>query len=1186
MGGSNGTMRGSTGTELVLVGADNGVAVVSSDTPLRRLNYFDGKFLRAEHMRAEQEYLCFLVRTSNRAGGSGIVNGFDTVLAGGGASVTVGPGLALDAQGRVLLLSGAKTLKLDDIIVASNAVAPGSIATAGSADFADCVVTSAPTLTTSGQTADLYLLTVGFLEALCGEEDVFGKLCEAACVQSKDRPWRMEGVLFRAVPLLLKTLLQVSKSVPVRDNQLRSRVASAYFADERAAIASLISGVNIKGSDVWCLGAAAEIGNAVPLAVFSRSGGQTHFLDAWTARREHIETPARRYWAWRFSMRPWDVFLAQVLQYQCQLHEILSGLVDGGPGTDPCAPKTAAIGKATELLGKLETWHTNLATALTPDALTTLKLRLFDVAAISGLKSDLGKLAIPIPPSTRILIDGGILELPSAGCLPINVGGSTVNQQVRNFMGPGVDLRFCICRPDFIPHVLEEAQHMERISLLDGIDDPKRMPHVDVFVPNGETAKTIDQTSRYFDLALFEPTHFPSLFGTRVAPAVLPRPFEEGAARWAPFGDGGHQFYWAGTSRLFSETGPARTDPPAGWIEVTLDRDPFALAGPLEFASIYARFIDLAPSHVSVRLSNLRFTPDGPATPGNPGELVIKGSLAGTSVYTDRPHVGGLGVSPSISVQLRRLTNAAGGRITVEPPHPGGGPSLYWDWTAGSPLAGSLYLTKPGSDDIKLLEVKEDPDAQNPSNIFHSLSERAIPALQKQLAIAPFNDTGFATYAEQALFPPPDPKSSLDVIATLDWVLFARRRECSCPAAAPAPVPNLPRRFRVYWVDADRLPKDFSLSKDDLGSIQNLLHEVDIVTFQAGSTVLDQPKAAADHLRFQVSGNTLQGAVIAMQDPADPAPIESGRLTSYIGAVGDVVDITHPDAPVVLPRMPPALVDANVSGMILVALSTLEVKEAVYRLEPNPDLPMVIKAVTDGSMRILSLVNSGHPLGFANFAPGAATLLPNSDNLQTAWKAQGGGDVGSAFAFFAPDVTDTPAVLEQRSTIIEAAVGSTPKPPSNPKPLSQQNWDLATAKIALFLLPAPQFLKVAVYRAVVEELGSAADPIPALKLGSLTALNSGPFTLVGVYEFNQAGVLKNPNGLISDFNATRFGDPREGRAFYAGTVADGPTVAQRCQKVLDVLQARFSLTPARDTQDASVFASAPIVIVLGTLIVG
>jgi len=928
MGGSNGTMSGSTGTELVLVGADNGVAVVSSDTPLRRLNYFDGKFLRAEHMRAEQEYLRFLVRTSNRAGGSGIVNGFDTVLAGGGALVTVGQGLALDAQGRVLLLSGAKTLNLDDIIAASNAMAPGSIATAaGSADFSDCVVTSAPTVTTSGQTADLYLLAVGFLEALCGEEDVFGKLCEAACVQSKDRPWRMEGVLFRAVPLLLKTLLQVSKSVPVRDNQLRSRVASAYFADERAAIASLISGVNIKGSDVWCLGAAAEIGNAVPLAVFSRSGGQTHFLDAWTARREHIETPARRYWAWRFSMRPWDVFLAQVLQFQCQLHEILSGLSDGGPGSDPCAPKTAAIGKATDLLDKLETWHKELTAVLTPEL--ALKVRPFDITAITGLKSDLGKLTIPTPPSTRILIDGGILELPSAGYLPINVGGSTVNQQVRNFMGPGVDLRFCLCRPDYIPHVLEEAQHMERISLLDGIDDPKRMPHVDVFVPNGETAKTVDQTSRYFDLFLFEPIHFPSLFGKRVDGPATEGPVEEGAARWAPFGNGGQQFYWAGTSRLFQETGgaPARTDPPAGWIEVTLDRDPFALAGPSQFASIYARLIDLAPGHISVRLSNLRFTPDGPATapPGKPDELVIKGLLMGTSVYTEQPSLGEPGGPRTVPVQLRRLTRANGGRITVEPPNPGGGLSLYWDWIAGSALTGSLYLTKPATDDIKLLEVKEDPDAQNPSNTFHSLSELAIPALQKKLAAGSVKDTGFAIYAEQALFPPPDPKSSLDIIAMLDWVLFARRRECSCDREAFAP-PVADKKFQVYWVDADKgldvLKLLLSNNSTDIGNVMNLVKPIDVVTYPGTSSALRDASVAVAEAKTKLGENTvLRGGLIGQQPPQDDDALEQARLQSYATALQGFMSLDAKSEFKTIPFMPPAFIDPNVSGAILIGVS-------------------------------------------------------------------------------------------------------------------------------------------------------------------------------------------------------------------------------------------------------------------------
>ncbi len=491
MAGSTGTTGTGAGTEIVLVGADNGVVVVTSDTPLKRLNYFDGKFLRADDMRAEQEYLRTLVQLSNRAGGSGIVNGFDTTLAQGGAAVTVGQGLALDPKGRVLLMAITKTMLLDDLIAAT-AKAQKTLAAsaAGSAEFADCVVESEPTAATSGQGADLYLLTVGFLEALCGEEDVFGQICDDACVQSKDRRWRMEGVLFRAVPLALETGLRVSSAVAVNPNQLRNRVASAYFEDERLRIASLIHGTTIRNSDAWCLGAQAAIGDAAPLAVFSRSGGVTKFLDGWTARRERMEAPPRRYWPWRLSMRPWDVFLAQVLQFQCQLRGILAGLVDGGAASDPCAPQTKALGKATELLGQLETWNAKWTSQLTElkstQRLAKLSIEPFEIAAVIGLRKELSELAHPTAASTRILIDGGILDLPAAGYLPVdNSGKVTVNEQVRAFMGPGVDLRYCIVTPDYVPHALEMRQHMDRISLVEGIEDPTHKPKVDILVPGG-----------------------------------------------------------------------------------------------------------------------------------------------------------------------------------------------------------------------------------------------------------------------------------------------------------------------------------------------------------------------------------------------------------------------------------------------------------------------------------------------------------------------------------------------------------------------------------------------------------------------------------------------------------------------------------------------------------------------------
>ncbi len=332
---------------------------------------------------------------------------------------------------------------------------------------------------------------------------------------------------------------RVSTAAAVNPNQLRNRVASAYFQDERLRVASLVNGASIRESATWCLGAQAEIGDAVPLAVFARSGGATKFLDAWTARRERMETPPRRYWAWRLAMRPWDVFLAQLRQFQCQLHDLLTGKGDGGAGDggDPCAPKTAAIGRAAELLAQLETWHAKVTEVLTPKRLEGTGIQPFEIAAIKGLKDDLGKLAVPgTAPSDRILVAGGILELPPAGYLPVDASGKlTVNEQVRAFMGPGVDLRYCIVTPDYVPHALEMRQHMDRIPLTDGIDDPSAKPKVDILVPGGRIVE---------DKLAGGGTAFQLL---AKAPGFLDQPVF-GAANGARLNDSGGTFTLAGTS--------------------------------------------------------------------------------------------------------------------------------------------------------------------------------------------------------------------------------------------------------------------------------------------------------------------------------------------------------------------------------------------------------------------------------------------------------------------------------------------------------------------------------------------------------------------------------------------------------------------------------------------------------------
>ena len=131
-------------------------------------------------------------------------------------------------------------------------------------------------------------------------------------------------------------LAPVATSVPVDPDQLRNRVASAFFQDERQRLASLVSTASAKTPP----GARAPRPSWETPSRWrcSSSGGVTRFLDAWTARRERIDAPPRRYWAWRLSMRPWEVYLAQLLQFQRQLHDLLTGKGDGGGG-NPCAPR-------------------------------------------------------------------------------------------------------------------------------------------------------------------------------------------------------------------------------------------------------------------------------------------------------------------------------------------------------------------------------------------------------------------------------------------------------------------------------------------------------------------------------------------------------------------------------------------------------------------------------------------------------------------------------------------------------------------------------------------------------------------------------------------------------------------------------------------------------------------------------
>ena len=82
------------------------------DTPIERLNYFNGQRLEASDFRAEQDYFIGVRRWLNRTlYQPGIASGLEVEVSSTDPhSVIVHAGLALDAQGREIILQADTTV--------------------------------------------------------------------------------------------------------------------------------------------------------------------------------------------------------------------------------------------------------------------------------------------------------------------------------------------------------------------------------------------------------------------------------------------------------------------------------------------------------------------------------------------------------------------------------------------------------------------------------------------------------------------------------------------------------------------------------------------------------------------------------------------------------------------------------------------------------------------------------------------------------------------------------------------------------------------------------------------------------------------------------------------------------------------------------------------------------------------
>lgn len=453
----------SEATPVQIPGA-NGLAQVFKDTPLAKLNYFDGRYLRAEDLTREQRYHETRAELVALGQGAGPVYGLGIAPADGlGGPLSVSPGLGFNDRGEMVYLTGSVTFDLARLIEARAKLDAKAAATetAAVAAFGEClpVETPAPVAAVNAaQTA--YLVTIAPASALCGRLDVYGSLCEAACIQGSAANLVLAGAVLRAYPVLLP----LPAVAGATDAHLRSLLAAAWFRREAQGRGALLAEGGLRQPG-WCGSAERRDGAEIPLAIALLRHDQWIVLDQWTVRRERMTPLPLGVWQGRMGMRRHEVFLAEVLQFQCQLSDILRGA--GVP--QPPAPPDRAM-DCLELVAALE--------------LTEAQKK-----ALAELMAKMPRADAALPAAAAApgwLFASGIAELPPAGFLPVDPASTQpLRRQIAALLGPDVDFRLLAAPAEVVPHAFEEARDMRRIPLVPDLRQVgEGRPQLEIFVPD------------------------------------------------------------------------------------------------------------------------------------------------------------------------------------------------------------------------------------------------------------------------------------------------------------------------------------------------------------------------------------------------------------------------------------------------------------------------------------------------------------------------------------------------------------------------------------------------------------------------------------------------------------------------------------------------------------------------------
>ncbi|MDR7081035.1 hypothetical protein J2X01_000304 [Arthrobacter ginsengisoli] len=399
----------------------------------RGLHAADGLFLRAAHLEAIQEYARSLALSAGMAAGTGVVWGFPLRLLPD--SLEVGPGLAIHPQGFALQSIEAATLDLEQL---------------NNDGTSYWILEAEPG-------AQLYE----------GSEPSYGNICQDSCPGATIQPWQQDTVLFR---LRAETFPGLDD---LDTDSARSRLASHYFERERRLLEPWLTPRDSTGrvspllTRSWAQGLPAKPdAKGVPLALLVKVGNEW-VLDVWAARRDIDGAVSSRALLSRLGMRPWNTFMAQILQFQAQLAE--TSLESSH--TDEVSIKRAVevIGETIRRLGEERAEH-------------------LLSGYLAGLREG--------PAST--LDEAGFTELPPAGFIadPGQEGRSL--QSLTAFFGGKVGLRLIRSSADAALSAVAEAQHLDRIPLNPRTENQAL---IDVYIPSVEADLDAVRTETYGWLA-------------------------------------------------------------------------------------------------------------------------------------------------------------------------------------------------------------------------------------------------------------------------------------------------------------------------------------------------------------------------------------------------------------------------------------------------------------------------------------------------------------------------------------------------------------------------------------------------------------------------------------------------------------------------------------------------------------